>query len=468
MKRRDVLKNSALGTLGLGLLQSCGTANSLFETSQDLNRKAKNIIFMVSDGMSQGTFTMADLLSKRQFGKQSAWLNLNLDPRAKRALMDTASANSLVTDSAAGGSAWGGGKRVFNGRLNQDENGHCHTPILQKFKSAGKAVGCVTTVPITHATPASFCVCNESRRDQPGIAEQYLDLKFDVMLGGGEEFFDGSKREDGQDLFARFSQNGYSVARNKAELNEISNSEAPILGVFHQSALPYTIDHLNDETLQNNVPTLREMSMIAINKLKNNPKGFVMQIEGGKVDWAAHGNDVSGLLYDQIAFDETVAAVLDFAEKDGETLVIITTDHGNANPGLMYGKKADKNFDGLQKFLHSNEWVFNHVYSGINADEFRSILQEAQGIVINLEEATNLVKSINALSLDEMKKPHKLPFEQLANIQRNYTSVGWISMDHSADYVELTMFGPGSEMLKPFVNNYELHDFMLAATQVKN
>src|SRR5690554_7013143 len=94
-------------------------------------------------------------------------------------MMDTASASSLVTDSAAGGSAWGGGVRVPNGTLNVGANGEQYTPILQKFKKEGKKVGCVTTVPITHATPASFCVNNESRRNQPEIAEQYAELKFD-------------------------------------------------------------------------------------------------------------------------------------------------------------------------------------------------------------------------------------------------------------------------------------------------
>jgi alkaline phosphatase len=466
MKRRDLLKTTALGSLGLSFMQSCASSAVLFD-DQNLKKKAKNIIFMVSDGMSSGTFTMADTLSKRQFGKQSAWLNTNLDERTKRALMETSSANSLVTDSAAGGSAWGGGKRVFNGRLNQDENGNCHTPILQKFKAAGKSVGCVTTVPITHATPASFCVCNESRRNQAEIAKQYLELRFDVMLGGGKEYFDSALREDGEDVFGTFEAQGYAVAKNKSELEDIRTTDQPVLGVFHESALPYTIDHLHNEQLKKEVPTLREMSLFAIQKMKHNPKGFVMQIEAGKVDWAAHGNDVAGLLFDQIAFDETVAAVMEFAKQDGETLVVITTDHGNANPGLMYGKKADANFDNLQKFEHSNAWVFEQVSSGIKPEKFREILVNAQNIIISEKEAAKITDQINKLSIEEIVKPHKLPFGLLAEIQRDYTSVGWISDNHSSDYVEVTMFGPGSEMLKPFVKNYELHDFMLLAAAVK-
>lgn len=465
MKRRDLLKNTALGSLGLGLYNSCASTSVLFDQSKPL-KAAKNIIFMVSDGMSAGTFSMADTLSKKQFGKQSAWLNVNLDPRAKRALMETFSANSLVTDSAAGGSAWGGGKRVFNGRLNQAEDGTCHTPILQKFQKLGKSVGCVSTVPITHATPASFSVCNESRRNQVDIARQYIDIKFDVMLGGGLEFFDKNLRADGVDVFGEFARKGFDVVQSKNELLGLAQTDKPVLGVFHKSALPYTIDHLNDAGLRENVPTLREMSLFALNKLKNNPNGFVMQIEAGKVDWAAHGNDLGGLLYDQIAFDETVAAVMDFAEKDGNTLVIITTDHGNANPGLMYGKNADKNFDRLQRFKHSNEWVFSQIAKDVKAAEFIEIMEYAQSMTLTLDDAERITKTVNGLSDEDFTKPHKLPFMPLAEIQRNFTSVGWISDDHSSDYVELTMFGPGSEMLKPFVKNYELHDFMLRAVGV--
>jgi alkaline phosphatase len=200
--------------------------------------------------------------------------------------------------------------------------------------------------------------------------------------------------------------------------------------------------------------------------MKNNPNGFVMQIEGGKVDWAAHGNDLGGLLFDQIAFDETIDAVLDFARKDGNTLVIITTDHGNANPGLMYGKYADQNFDRLQRFKHSNEWVFSQVSRNVTSSEFIELMEFAQAMVLKEEEAKLITSSINNLSEEDFKSPYKLPFMPLAEIQRNYTSVGWISDDHSSDYVELTMFGPGSEMLKPFVKNYELHDFMLKAAGV--
>lgn len=151
---------------------------------------------MVSDGMSNGTLSMANQLHHLLHGKSSQWIQLYEENKVKRSLMDTASLNSLITDSAAGGSAWGGGHRVENGKINVGPNGEKYLPILQKFKKAGKSVGCVTTVPITHATPASFCVMNEHRSGQEAIAEEYLRLKFDVMLGGGNNYFNKDKRAD--------------------------------------------------------------------------------------------------------------------------------------------------------------------------------------------------------------------------------------------------------------------------------
>src|SRR5690606_21348320 len=135
----------------------------------------------------------------------------------------------------------------------------------------------------------------------------------------------------------------------------------PVLGVFANNTLPYSLDHVNDKSLLENVPTLAEMTQTAIQLMNTNKKGFALQVEGGKVDWAAHGNDIGGLIKDQIAFDEAIKVAIDFAKKDGNNLVIITTDHGNANPGILYGHDADKNFDSIANYRQSNEWVLNGI-----------------------------------------------------------------------------------------------------------
>lgn len=470
MKRRDFFKNSSLTAAGIVVSPLLVTGKNL---NQDAlygkleNQEAKNIIFLVSDGMSSGTLNMADLFMHRMNGKRTTWVENILDGTFKRSMMDTASASSLVTDSAAGGSAWGGGHRVPNGSLNVGKNGAEYTPILQKFKNLGKAVGCVTTVPITHATPASFCVNESSRKNQAGIALQYLDLKFDVMMGGGQEFFSSIKREDNHDVFGSFEKAGYAVAKNKSQLREIMNTEKPLLGVFNESALPFTVDQMNNEKLTATMPNITEMTAVAIEKLKKNKAGFVLQVEGGKVDWAAHSNDTGGLIYDQMAFDEAVRIALDFAKDDGNTLVIVTTDHGNANPGLFYGKNTNRNFDRIKEFKHSNKWIMDGITKDTTPKMIIDLIDFAQGYQITMNQAKYIKELINPLKEEELYDDYKKPFAELARIQKDYTAVGWADMHHSSDYVEVAAFGPGSELLPPFIENTFLHTLMLTATGVQ-
>jgi alkaline phosphatase len=461
MKRRDFFTNSAAG-LVVGPMSFFGKRNGDHIISKR-KQQAKNIIFMVSDGMSTGTLNMADLLLKRKEGRESNWIKLYTEQAARRAFMETSSSSALVTDSAAGSSAWGGGRKVPNGNLNVNADGSYNKPILQKFKEAGKSVGCVTSVTITHATPAGFCINNKSRGDESQIASQYLDLKFDVMMGGGAEFFQGEKRKDKADLFAQFSQAGYTVARNGDDLSGLSDLQKPILGVFCEGALPYSLDTFENKELRKAVPSLAEMTMKTLELVSKNQKGFAIQIEGGKVDWAAHSNDAGGLLYDQIAFDQAIKVVLDFAARDKETLVIITTDHGNANPGL-FGN--DKQFDLLQNFKHTNNWILGDLKEMPTSSQLIERIEFAQGYAIKKSEAELLLSKFGTKNEDGLYITNKPLFRELGAIQSHYTGIGWAGMDHSSDYVELAMYGPGSEHLMPFVKNTELHNYMLDVTGI--
>ena len=470
MDRRKFFKNGSLFTIGTAVLNPFELSASTFDDGIiGKNKTAKNIIFLVSDGMSTGTLNMADLFMNRKYGKSSNWLQLYKDNKVKRALMDTASASSIVTDSAAGSSSWGGGVRVNNGSLNVGPDGKPNMPILQKFKKAGKMAGCVTTVAITHATPAGFCINSAKRSAQDDIAEMYLDLEFDVMMGGGNNYFDAKVRKDKKDVYAGFYAKGYQIARNKQELLAAKNDK-PILGIFDEDAVPYSIDRINSPELSAKIPTLAEMAQKAIDRMKDHKKGFVLQVESGKVDWAAHANDIAGLIHEQLAFDEAVKVAMDFAEKDGNTLVIITTDHGNANPGVIYGKNANDNFDSIQKYTNTNEVILNSFNNTTTASQIREKFEATNGKAVSEEEAKEILSYYNGLHKQEdgLYNYKKLPFKALADIQQKHNAVGWISMDHSADYVELAMYGPGSELLKPFVKNTDLHYLMLQAAEVEN
>lgn len=433
------------------------------QTEESKKGQAKNIIFMISDGMSSGTLSMANLYSRNILGRNTCWMNLYLENRVARALMDTASASSIVTDSAAASSAFGGGVRVKNGVLNVGANGERHMPIWQKFKNKGKKAGCVTTVTITHATPAGFCINSEKRNAEPEIAEMYAEIGFDVMMGGGDEFFNPEKRTDKKDLYAVYKQKGYQVLKTRADLSNIDRNKK-ILGVYNTGALPFAVDRAGREELQS-TPSLADMTSAAINHLKDHPDGFVLQVEGGKVDWAAHANDISALIHDQLAFDEAVKTAVDFAEKDGNTLIVITTDHGNANPGTIYGAEATANFDSIAHYKFTNEYILNSIHANHNLQQIKDWIFETNRFRLTDEEAKHLLGFYQGLEKEDgLYNYKKLPFKLYSEIQKKHNSVGWISMDHSGDYVELAMYGPGSSLLKPFVKNTDLHNLMLLAT----
>lgn len=463
MNRRLFFRNSSF--LALGALVATPFNKTYSKSLAEINNnkdKAKNIIFLVSDGMSNGTLSMADQFLYRSTGQRSNWMKLYEENLVSRSLMETASANSIVTDSAAASSSWGGGVRVNNGSLNINADGSSNIPILQKFKKMGKKVGCVTTVPITHATPAGFCVATTSRNDQNKIAEMYLPLGFDVMLGGGLDYFSADSRSDKKDLIQAYTSANWQVVRNKKEMLQ-SGRNNPVLGLFTKDALPYTLDHLQDKNLIDTVPTLAEMTASAIDLMKGNEKGFVLQVEAGKVDWAAHGNDIGGLIKDQIAFDEAIKVAMDFARHDKNTLVIITTDHGNSNPGLSASSHVNDNFDSIQKYRHSNEWILNGIDDRTSLNQIKERVEFANPSFNLSDEEANLLQSYyrKLNTKTGVYNARELPFRPLAEMQGKRNSVGWISMDHSSDHVELAVYGPGSQLIPSFVVNTDLHNFML-------
>jgi alkaline phosphatase len=469
MDRRKFFKNGSLAAIGTTLINPFQSIGQQIDfDSSNKNKIAKNIIVIISDGMSSGTLNMADLYLNRKTGKGSNWIELYKDNRVKRSLMDMTSASSIVTDSAAASSSWGSGFRVKNGSLNVGVNGEEYLPIWQKFKKAGKMAGCVTTVPITHATPAGFCIASKSRNSQEAIAEMYLELKFDIMMGGGDKFFSSENRKDKKDLYQDFISKGFNVVKDRAEMLSVDNSK-PILGIFSTDGLPYSKDRESSKELTNSSPTLAEMTVRAIDKMKNHPNGFVLQVEAGKVDWAAHANDITGLIYDQVAHDEAIKVAIDFAEKDKNTLVIITTDHGNANPGLIYGKTVNENFDSIQNYKQTNDWILNGIGKETSISQTIERIEFATKLVLQESEAQEILSFYSNIKIEDgLYNPKHLPFKVLSEIQKKQNSVGWISMDHSSDYSELALFGPGSELLNSFIKNTDLHYLMLQAAEVEN
>ena len=427
--------------------------------------RARNVIFLVSDGMSLGTLTMAERYRRRHEGRGSHWLDLYARPDVRRALVDTASASSLVTDSAAGSSAWGCGHKVNNGAINFDPDGRPQAPIMHLARAAGLGTGLVSTATITHATPAGFAAQVARRADEEVIAAQYLAAGIDVLLGGGAQFFDSARRADHRDLAADYVRAGYQVVRDHQSLRQ-APTDSRLLGLFADSHLPYTLDHRADPALAAAVPSLADLARAALARLALQPRGFVLQIEGARIDHAAHANDVGGLIFDQLAFDDAVGAAVEFAAGRDDTLVILTSDHGNANPGLNgaggnYGETGVC-FDRIAQFRQTNAWTLGGLNAGSTPQQVQDRVKEATNLVL-AEDEVDLLRRALRKEHREGYRVRNAPIVTLGQILSNYTSVGWTGTSHTTDYVELAAFGPGSENLHGLVQNTALFDVMTHA-----
>ncbi|PSQ80884.1 MAG: alkaline phosphatase [Bacteroidetes bacterium QS_1_63_11] len=471
--RRDFLKTGALGAMVLGTGGMAGTANGQSRTDVsdiDAPGDAKNVIFLVSDGMSAGTLTMADLHLRRHEDRRSNWIRLYDEGRVRRGFMDMAAANSIVTGSAAAASSWGSGHRVFNETLNMSQEGETYRTILEIFRDAGRGTGLVTTTRITHATPAGFGINMPKRWSEDEIAAQYLEREYDVLMGGGRRHFDSDQRGDGKNLYQGFEDKGYTVARSKQDLNYWGH-EGSILGIFYDTHLPYVLDHRNMPSHQQQVPRLPAMTDAALQRLDQNEDGFLLQIEGGRVDHAAHEDDTGGLIYDQIEFDEAIGRVLDFAEGRDDTLVIITTDHGNANPGVNAAgdRYGDSNpmFDRIADFQYTNSWILSELDENSTYRQIQDRVEEAWQFSIRRDEAEMIQDALRGEYQAAYRKKSR-PDLLLGAIQANYTSVNWLGGDHTSDYVELAAMGPGSEAIGHFTRNTDLFDLMVEAAGVRD
>ncbi len=289
-------------------------------------KKPKNIIFLIGDGMGTAQIYAA-LTAKKD--------NLNIAKFKIVGFHKTYSANDYITDSAAGATAFSTGNKTKNEYLAVDTNKKVLSTILELAEKKGLSTGLVASCAVTGATPAAFIAHEENRDNYEDIASWFLKTDVDIFIGGGKKYFED--RTDKRNLSDSLRKRNYQVVYNLDELNAITKGK--IAGLLYAEHPPLMSEGRGE--------MLEKSSIKAISILEKNTKGFFMMIEGSQIDWACHDNDEKNFISEIIDFDNVVGMVLDYAKKNGETLVVVTGDHetggytitdGNLKEGKPKGK----------------------------------------------------------------------------------------------------------------------------------
>lgn len=436
--------------------------------AQDV-KPVKNVIVMIPDGTSIGVYSAARWY--KYYNGQGD--TLHVDPYLT-GTVTTFSSNAPIGDSAPTGSTYATGVLQQSGNVaihpEQSPNDLYPVDADRTFQPAAtileaskiekqKAVGLVVTCEFPHATPADFSSHYYNRGNYKAIAPQIAYQNLDVMFGGGNSILT-------DDMKQHFTRNGTTLIQDDRDALLNYNDNGKVWALFGKRALPYNIDRNPDK-----VPSIAEMTEKAIQLLSKNENGFFLMVEGSQVDWAAHANDAGTMIDEFLAFDEAVSKAMDFAEKDGNTAVIVVSDHGNS--GFTIGTRDCPGYDKL-----SIEQLFGAV-SGykLSANGMESILSKKQpeeiksefkkytGIDITDEELQTLLSSKNYKEADYMEVSNSNNLaHNIVNILNSRTCFGFTTGGHTGEEVLLASYHPGGDILKGHVKNTKVNEYLQKVT----
>lgn len=423
---------------------------ALIVPMEALSAGPKNVIYFVGDGLS----TVQRRAPEIVLGKK---LFMNSFPVL--GLYTTYCLDAIITDSAAAGTALATGHKTNSGVISMDPTGKiAYETLAEAAKRLGKSVGLVTTTRITHATPACFGAHVIDRDMENEVAEQYLKQGFEVYMGGGLRNFipkseRGSKRKDDIDLISDFKKGGYDVVTNLDELSKLNiNRKTKVLGLFSKSHMPYHIDK------PDKAPSLSDMTAAAIEVLKQNPKGFFLMVEGGRVDHGAHSNDPVATIFNTVELDNAVKTAAALREVDPDTLIFVGGDHETGGMGLGVGLNYFVKTDVILAAKKTHAWAGKTYKKKPDSDPV-AIMITATGISDFTPEEIKAIQMAAANVRANKKTANKYNKNYMsfvyADIVTKRAHVGWTSWAHTANPAVCTAIGPGSEKFAGYYDNIE-------------
>ncbi|MBA6251886.1 alkaline phosphatase [Colwellia sp. MB3u-55] len=407
----------------------------LILTAKD--KLAKNIIMVIGDGMGPAYTT----------GYRYYMDNINT-PQVETTIFDklltgmvsTYPVNSqgYVTDSAAAATALSTGYKTYNGAIGVDVNKKPLLTLMERAKQLGKKTGLVVTSQINHATPAAYFSHNESRKNYNEIADSYFDdkinghFKANLMLGGGSKYFIRPDRN----LVSEFKQADFQYIDDLSKLTSL-NKQQPVLGLFAEVGLPWTLDNKNENHLL-------AMAKAGVRHLENN-EGYVLLVEASQIDWAGHSNDIAAAMAEMQDLAETLTWLKNYVENRDDTLLVATADHSTG--GLTLGANGDyrwqpeflKNLTASPKSIATK---LAHQNTAISAQQ----LTDALGFIITDQEANLFIGRSDEKSI----------YEQIKLLIDSRTNTGWTSGGHTGIDVQVFATGNGAKAFNRHQTNTDI------------
>ncbi|MCY1722645.1 alkaline phosphatase [Prolixibacteraceae bacterium Z1-6] len=323
--------------------------------------KVDNVILMIGDGMGISHYSSAWIANKG---------HMNIENCMYAGLVKTYAANKLITDSGAAGTAMATGQKANYHSIAVDVDNNPLNSMTDLANDKGLSTGIIVTCGLTDATPATFCANNPDRDKEEELATDYLNCGVDFILGGGRDKF--HNRSDNRNLLDEMKAKGYKVCSSLEET--LNTKDERVFAVLEEGQLPLANDRGD---------LFQKACEKALDVLSKNKNGFFAMIEGSRIDDCGHWNDLPGLVAEIGDFDRTVGQVLEWAQKNGKTLVVILSDHetgaftiigGDISNGEVTGNFANKEHSGILVPVYAYGPQSNQ-FTGImeNTDIFKKI-----------------------------------------------------------------------------------------------
>lgn len=337
----------------------------LFALSGYANEHPKSVVLLISDGTG-----MAQITALRYTAD-----DFQLSRFHSVGLFTTHSLDKLVTDSAAGATAFATGYKTNNGMVSTLPDGTKPRTVLERAESRGKATGLVATSQITHATPACFSAHVEIRKNEMDIARQQAAQEIEVLLGGGQKFF---LENDGGNLVESMVNNGYTYLDNKQALEQLNTTESEkVLGLFAESGMSAASERKISLSL---------MTQKAVETLDNDEDGFFLMVEASQVDWRAHGHEAEGVIAEMQDMNDALKWLLDYQQAHPEVLVLWVSDHETGGMAIEYGSSVQK------KKIEADWTTEGHTGQMVPAFAMGPGAEAFQGVYDNTDIGTRLLR----------------------------------------------------------------------------